>query len=321
MSDERGEMTPQQIDELASAYLDGEATAEEAALVESDPGLQALVEELQMVRDLITTPVEAPSEEVRNEMIAQALAHRAPVVSMESARRRLRAIPPQARVILAAAAVVAAIALVGVTLFEQGDRGDDDMMAADDSAPAMADAPADTEEMSMPATAPEPESDEAPAEAAAEEVMDEEMAMDLDDAPMDDGYSSEEAAEPEPMMADDSSAMEAPVEESEDAATELLQFDPADRVFDNEDALVAHVIQMLSEPQDDMDRAEPVDAVNCPQPPDEELELLTLFTAMVEGAEVEVSAYLDADVLTITQMSLPPECETLSTSLVYEWPH
>ena len=119
MSDERGEMTPRELDELASAYLDGEATAEEAALVESDPGLQALVEELRAIRDLVATPVEQPSDEVRDEMVAQALAHRAPVVSMEKARRRLRSIPPQARVILAAAAVVAVIAMVGVTVFER----------------------------------------------------------------------------------------------------------------------------------------------------------------------------------------------------------
>ncbi|MCY4133513.1 MAG: hypothetical protein OXG30_01170 [bacterium] len=138
MSDERGDLTPQEMDELASAYLDGEATPEEAALVESDARMQALVEELRAVRDLMAAPVEGPSDEVRDQMIAQALNHRAPVVSMDTARRRLRAIPPQARVILAAAAVIAAIAVVGVTIFErQGDEfaGDDDSA----SAPAMDD--------------------------------------------------------------------------------------------------------------------------------------------------------------------------------------
>lgn len=289
MSDERGEMTPQQMDELASAYLDGEATPEEAALVEGDPRLQALVEELQAVRDLVTAPVELPSDEVRDQMIAQALAHRAPVVSLDKARRRLRAIPPQARVILAAAAVVAAIAVAGVTLFDQTDRSDDDMMVADDSAPAptMADAPA--EEMAESAT--QSDSAEAPAEAPAEDVM-----------------------------AEEALAIEAPAEEPEDLVADLPPFDPAQRVFNTEDDLVAHVIRMLSEPQDDMDQAESVAAVNCPQPPDQEFELLTQFTAVVEGTEVEVSAYLDADVLTITQTSLPPECESLSTSLILDWP-
>ena len=323
MSDERGEMTPQQMDELATAYLDGEATPEEAALVESDPQLQELVEEFRAVRDLIAAPVEPPSDEVRDQMIAQALDHRAPVVSLEKARRRLRAVPPQARVILAAAAVVAAIAVAGVTLFDQAARDDDEMMASEsESAPAMADAPADAEEMALPAPAPEPMSDEAPAEAPAEEMMAEEaeaMAMDFDDAPMDDGYASDDAAESEPMMADEGLAMEAPEDELEDLAIDLQQFDPANRVFAAEDDLVVHIIQMLSAPQDDMDRPEPVEVVNCPQPPDQEFELLAQFTAMVEGTEVEVSAYLDADVLTITQTSLPPECETLSTSLVPDW--
>ena len=97
MSDERGEMTPQGMDELASAYLDGDATPQEAAQVESDPRLQELVEELRAVRNLVGAPMEVPSDEVRDQMIAQALDRRAPVVPMKTARRRLRAIPRRPR--------------------------------------------------------------------------------------------------------------------------------------------------------------------------------------------------------------------------------
>lgn len=330
MSDERGEMTPQGMDELASAYLDGDATPQEAVLVESDPRLQALVEELRAIRELVAAPVEPPSDEVRDQMIAQALDHRAPVVSMDRARRRLRTMSPQARVLLAAAAVIAAVVVVGVTQFDPAAR-DGDQMATDDSAPAAT--MADEAPMEAAESAPMDDSDEAPAPvpadeapadalapAPAEEMMDEEMAAELAEAPMDDGATSAEAAEPELMMADESAAMDSPADAEEDLAVAVPQLDPANRVFDTEGDLVDHIIQTLIDPQDDMERPEPVETVNCPPPPDEEGQLLTQFTAMVEGTEVEVSVFLDADHLTITQTSPPPECEALSAHLVIDWP-
>ena len=319
MSDERGEMTPQQMDELASAYLDGEATPEEAAVVESDPRLQELVEELRAVHDLMATPVELPSDEVRDQMIAQALDHRAPVVSLEKARRRLRAVPPQARVILAAAAVVAAIAVVGVTLFEQADRGDDDMMVAEESgpAPAMDDAPADTEEMALPAPAPEPESAGAPAEAPAEEMMAEEaeaMAMDVDDAPMDDGYADAAAAapepEPEPMMADEAEV--API-----AGEAPLVFETAADLAD----YAMQLAEGQPEPQG-LERPEDAAAIGlmgCPLFPDEGLELLARFDAVVDEAEVQVSVYISGSDLQLTETTPPPECELLNSHTFLDW--
>ncbi|WP_419924518.1 anti-sigma factor family protein [Candidatus Poriferisocius sp.] len=155
MSDERGEMTPRDMDELASAYLDGQVTAEEAALVEGDPRLQALVEELRAVPELLATPVDPPSDEMQNQMIARALEHRAAVVSLEAARGRRRSIPARARVVLAAAAVVAAIAMVSVTLFDQATDDDAAEQFAVDSAavPVMADESNETAPESAPAEA------------------------------------------------------------------------------------------------------------------------------------------------------------------------
>ncbi|MCY3634266.1 MAG: hypothetical protein OXH23_01500 [bacterium] len=312
MSDERGEMTPQQMDELASAYLDGEATPEEAAVVESDPRLQELVEELRAVHDLMATPVELPSDEVRDHMIAQALDHRAPVVSLEKARRRLRDVPPQARVILAAAAVVAAIAVVGVTLFDQADRGDDDMMVAEESgpAPAMDDGPA----MDMAESAPQSDGAEAPLEAPAEEAMAEEMAMDLDDAPMDDGYAEAEAAAPEPeselMMADEAEiapiAGEAPLvfETAADLADYAMQLAEGQPDF-----------QGLDRPED----AGAIDLMGCPLFPDEGLELLARFDAVVDEAEVQVSVYFSGSDLQLTETTPPPECELLNSHTFLDW--
>lgn len=331
MSDERPEMTPQELDELASAYLDGETTPEEAALVESDPRLQELVAELRAVRDLVATPVEPPSDEVRDQMIARALDQRAPVVSLEKARRRLRSIPPQARVILAAAAVVAAIAMVGVTVFEQiGDDNDGEQFADDSaSAPDMADEPA----MAVPesAPAPEPESaeaaEEAPAspdsddaadafsaEAPAEAMMDEEMAIDLAEAPMDDGPASDEApeeeGEPEPMMADEPVVVPTSGE--------------APLVFETSADLATYAMELAGERSDPqeierIEEAVAIDLMGCPLFPDEGLELLARFDAVVGEIEVQVSVYLSDRDLQLTETSPPPGCELLNSHTFLDW--
>ncbi len=66
-------MTEDELDLLASAYLDGEATSEEVALVERDPELQARVEELRAVSEQlsVTTP---PSAQLKEQHLAAALA-------------------------------------------------------------------------------------------------------------------------------------------------------------------------------------------------------------------------------------------------------
>jgi hypothetical protein len=79
-------------DELASAYLDGEVTAEERALVEADPGLLQRAQELESARDALrTAPVEPISPVAREAAIAAAL-DATVVVSLEThrARRGLR---------------------------------------------------------------------------------------------------------------------------------------------------------------------------------------------------------------------------------------
>ncbi len=336
MSDERGRMTPEQLDELASAYLDGEATAEEAALVESDPRLQELVEELQAVRELMATPVEAPSDEVRDQMIARALDHRAPVVSMETARRRLRAIPPQARAILAAAAVVAAIALVGVTVLDrQGDEFADD----DAAAPVAADAPAMAVPESAPAPADEesmmaaeesfaspdsPASDDAEdvslAEAPAEAMMDEEMAAEPAEAPMDDeGY-----ADPEPVEAladepDDGEAAMAddPVDVEPTSGEARLEFKTASDLVDYMMLLAEDLV--VPQGTGTLDEATPIDLMGCPLFPDEDRELLGRFDAVVDEVEVQVSVYLDGGDLQLTETAPPPECELLNAHTFLNW--
>ena len=64
------DLTPQERDELASAYLDGEVTAQERAMVEADPDLLARVEQLRHAAKEVASPA---AEAGREEIIAEAL--------------------------------------------------------------------------------------------------------------------------------------------------------------------------------------------------------------------------------------------------------
>ena len=119
-------------DELLSSYLDGEATSEEVARIETDPTLLARVEELRAARDLVATPVTPlPSDEV-DTMLAAALdaSTTAPVVTgIERARRRRS---DRVRTMVAVAAGVLLIAIAVPVLGSLGsDSGDDDTATAD----------------------------------------------------------------------------------------------------------------------------------------------------------------------------------------------
>jgi hypothetical protein len=65
---------PDPVDELVSAYLDGEATPEEVARIEADAALRARVEDLRAVATAVAAPVDPPPGEVRDAHVAAALA-------------------------------------------------------------------------------------------------------------------------------------------------------------------------------------------------------------------------------------------------------
>ena len=96
-------------DELASAYLDDAATAEERARVEADPTLVERVEALRRVRDVVaSTPVPAPIAEVRDAAIGAAMGE-PNVVDLRVARVRRRL-----RVASIAAAIVLVVGVAGL---------------------------------------------------------------------------------------------------------------------------------------------------------------------------------------------------------------
>ena len=118
--------TPDPDDELASAVLDGEATAEERARADADPRLQARVEALASVRDALAAPVPVP-DATRDELIAAALSALdppvvAPVVSFRQSERRHRVMQT-----LSAAAVVVLVAAIGVALSRSLDNNSADL--------------------------------------------------------------------------------------------------------------------------------------------------------------------------------------------------
>ncbi len=126
-------LTPDAPDELASAYLDGEATAAEVARVEGDPALLTRVEELARARAAVQAPT--PIHPVRREAaIAAALAVAAEPGGVLAAggdravvplaRRRATAPSPRWRYLAVAAAV--AVAALAVPLLSQLGGTDDD---------------------------------------------------------------------------------------------------------------------------------------------------------------------------------------------------
>jgi hypothetical protein len=99
------------FDELASAYLDGEVTPDERALVDGDPAVLARVEELRLARDaLASTPVVAPAPEARDAAIRAAVGV-ADVVDLTRMRTRRRL-----RLVAVAAAVLVVIGAAGLVL-------------------------------------------------------------------------------------------------------------------------------------------------------------------------------------------------------------
>ncbi len=158
MSDRPGYMSPREQDELASAYLDGEATNYEVAFVADYPELQARVEELRTIKAQVATSVEPPAEAVRDHMIAQALGYQAPVLSIEDARRR-RLLPATRRVLVAAALMIA-MATAGVTIYRLGggQGTDDDQYVTGGSTQATTsdfEVPAEDSASGVPESAPE----------------------------------------------------------------------------------------------------------------------------------------------------------------------
>lgn len=129
-------------DELASAYLDGETTADEARRVEQDEDLLARVAALRQVAVAVGSAPEPADDARRESAVAAALATAAthhPGDELAAARARRSA---RARV-LGIAAAIALLVLAVPLLARLGDDSDDDTTAADTSSEALEERAAD----------------------------------------------------------------------------------------------------------------------------------------------------------------------------------
>ena len=193
-------------DELASAYLDGEATPAEIAEVEASDALLARVEEFRALRDAVAEPVTPLPEDLQDDLIGAALG----VAEAEEAARAeakvVRLQRPQRLLLAMAAVVVLLAAVVGTGLIAS--RGGDDFEESATLATAMTESAAGTDTADEAAPAEEEPMADMEITAADEATAEEEPMADMEMA------AEAPTAEEEPM-ADMEMAAEAPTAEEE----------------------------------------------------------------------------------------------------------
>ena len=127
-------------DELVSAYLDGEADADERARVEGDPALMARADELRRVRELVRAPVTEPAAADVDRAVAAALAAATepnsaagqPVHSLAD-RRRPSSLPAWLSVAALVLGLLVAVSVLGSVIGGGDDSDDSETAAVSDS--------------------------------------------------------------------------------------------------------------------------------------------------------------------------------------------
>lgn len=118
-------------DELVSAVLDGEATADDRARVAADPALSARLAEFTSVADALTAPVAPPTAAARDAAIAAAVAE---VRRPEKVVVALRPRRSRGSFLAVAAAVLVLLLFAGFLVGQVGERGTDDSASSNDRA-------------------------------------------------------------------------------------------------------------------------------------------------------------------------------------------
>jgi hypothetical protein len=263
---------------LANAYVDGELTAEERRIAETDPDVMSEVEWIRALQAEVRA-VEPPSPTARESAIAAAMvefvAH-SPAESTTWAPIPFRARPAYAKYLGVAAAVVALVG-VGVVVSQAGLGGGDD-----DAATSMSEFPA--AEM----TAEAADSGTALIDSAERAGSAEEPTVAGDEV-MDGGLENDQG-EPSSEVA---------AEESEENTSDATDFGPSDRVsvppdFDAEapitDDLELGIYGAYLLDQRDRGELGPTPEQNCPGP----YSILAESTYVVDGAP-ERPAYVGVE--------------------------
>lgn len=217
----------EEFDDLASAYVDGEATAEEIARVESDPELLALVEEFRLLTTS-TSALPKPDSAQRESHIAAALAAfdaetagretaaASPTVTSLTERRAKKGVPGW---MLNAAAVLVVVGGVGFAITQLPDSGDETATEAVD-AEAMADEAGDISSAAPNAAAGSAESTAALQAGGVDEDAADAAMADADDAGV---AMEEEAMEDEEAMEEDTASDESTDEAGESPTTTTVR--------------------------------------------------------------------------------------------------
>lgn len=128
---------PDFLDELLSRYLDGEATAEDVARIESDPGLVARAARLRDAVDLVGREIPIPTEDL-DRIRAAAIAQSTTTTAVSDLDDR-RAQKLQNRNRFLAAAAVFVFLAVGYTAIQSSSVDDDDTASIETTADAASD--------------------------------------------------------------------------------------------------------------------------------------------------------------------------------------
>lgn len=211
-------MTDDELDLLASSYLDGEATSDEVALVEGDPDLRAQVEQLRSVR--VTSVAATPG--LAQAQIARAMAGFVPGVGADATDESVDRAPGTETVIdlserrrqregrlrwLTSAAAVLVVGIGAVAVINQMGGGDGaEMATADVASEATEAAEAETAEAEAAGADEAASMAESVEEAADEEAADEGAETLAGDAAEEAVAEAAEAADAEEALTLDESA-------------------------------------------------------------------------------------------------------------------
>lgn len=124
-------MNSPDLDEILSAYIDGLASGDETARIESDPVLLARADELRATARAVAQPVTPPEPAAVDAAIAKALGQSATAVNVTSLATHRQPRQRRVLVVAAAAAVVAFGFLAGAVLLAANDGDDTEDLAAE----------------------------------------------------------------------------------------------------------------------------------------------------------------------------------------------
>ena len=113
-----------ELDELVSRYLDAEVTADETALVESDPKLLARADAMRAAIEAIATPVDMPTVDLDRRRTIALDAHPTSAQITDLSTARARTVERRNRFVAVAAGVV--LLAVAFTAIQRLDLNDDD---------------------------------------------------------------------------------------------------------------------------------------------------------------------------------------------------